>query len=165
MVGDADVPRPGAPVSLTFDTRRRVPHPTHVLFFSRRLAALVLTALVAVGNVAICDGWAPTDEARMACCTGDHPCPMHQGDDEDEPGLESPLTQAQADSCCAFAEQEQSGQSYELFASPISVAVLGTGVVVPAMPPRLMLTDDWRTRLPSPSPPVPTHVLLSVFLI
>ena len=149
------------------DTRERVPHPTHVLLFGRRLAALVLTALVAVGNVAICDGWASTAEARMACCPGDRPCPMHQGrdEDEDEPGVTAVVTQAEADSCCGFAEQEQSGQSHESFASPVSLAVLGTGVVVPAMPPRLVLTDDWRTRIPSPSSPVPKHVLLSTFLI
>lgn len=92
---------------------------------------------------------------------------MHQGrdEDEDEPGLTSALTQAQADACCAFAEQEQSGQSNASFASPMSVAVLGSGVVVPSMPPRFVLTDDWRTSIPSPSPPVPRHVLLSVFLI
>jgi hypothetical protein len=90
---------------------------------------------------------------------------MHQGRDEDEPGPTAPLTQAQADSCCGFAEQEQSGQSPESFAPLVSVAVLGAGVVVPSRPPRLLLTDDWRTSLPSPSSPVPKHVLLSVFLI
>lgn len=146
------------------DSRRRVQHPTHVLTLSRRLAALILTALVALGNAAICAGWAPTAEARMACCTGDHPCPMHQGRG-DESSMTVTLTQAQADTCCASSEQKQSGQSNEAFAAPVSSAVLGAGIVVPPTPPRLVLTDDWRTSIPSRSPPVPKHVLLSVFLI
>src|SRR5690606_24111387 len=101
-------------------------HSTHVLTLSRRLAALMLTALVGLGNAAVCAGWAPTAEARMACCSGDHPCPMHQGQ-QDRSGTTATLTQTQADTCCASSEQKQSGQSNEAFAAPVSSAVLGAG--------------------------------------
>jgi hypothetical protein len=135
-----------------------------VLTLSRCFAALVLTALVAVGNAAVCEGWAATPEARMACCNDGQPCPMHQGRGDDS-STTLAITQAQADSCCASSEQEQSGQAPQAFAVPVSRAVLGLGIVVPPAPPRLVLTDAWRTGVPIPSPLVQKHVLLSVFLI
>jgi len=146
------------------DTGARVQHPSHVLTLSRRLVALILTALVATGNAAICEGWASTPEARMACCNDEQPCPMHAGQPKGSSTTQT-VTQAQADSCCALSEQEQSGQSNQAFAAPVSSAVLGPGIVVPPAPPRLALTDAWRTRAPVPSPPVSKHVLLSVFLL
>jgi hypothetical protein len=88
---------------------------------------------------------------------------MHEGPQE---GMATtPPSQDQADARCAFSEQRHSGQASEPFGAPVSSAVLGTGLVVPPAPPRLVLTDDWRTSIPSPSPPVQKHVLLSVFLI
>ena len=146
------------------DTCSRVQHPRHVLTFSRRLIALTLTALVAAGNVAVCEGWAATPEARMACCNDGQPCPMHTGHSDGSTATLT-VTQAQADSCCASSEQEQSGQATQAVAVPVSSAVLGLGIIVPPAPPRLVLTDAWRTGAPVPSPPVPKHVLLSVFLI
>lgn len=146
------------------DTRDRVQHPSHVLTFSRRLFALALTVLVAAGNAAVCEGWAATPEARMACCSDGQPCPMHKGHSDGSTATQT-VTQAQADSCCALSEQEQSGQSNQAFAAPVSSAVPGPGIVVPPAPPRLVLTDAWRTGTPVPSPPVSKHVLLSVFLI
>ena len=141
-----------------------VQHPSHVLTFGRRLIALVLTALIAAGNAAVCEGWASTPEARMDCCTGDHPCPMHQAE-SGRSGATRVVTQAQADSCCALSEQEQSGQSTQAVAVPVPVADLGPGIVVPPATPRLVLTDSWRTSAPVPSPPLHRHVLLSVFLL
>lgn len=75
------------------------------------------------------------------------------------------LTQADADSCCGSSERESSRPSTPSFAAAISVAVLGTGIVLPASVPALVLTDDWRVLSPDPPPPVPRHVLLSVFLV
>jgi hypothetical protein len=66
---------------------------------------------------------------------------------------------------CALSEQEQSGQSNQAFAAPVSSAVLGPGIVVPPAQPRLVVTDAWRTGTPVPSPPVSKHVLISVFLL
>jgi hypothetical protein len=135
-----------------------------VLTVSRRLAALMLIATVAVGNAALCEGWAATPEARMACCNDGQPCPMHERRSDGSSEAQT-VTQAQADSCCALSEQEQSGQSPKAFAAPVTSAVLGPGIVVPLAPPRLVLTDAWRTGPPVLSPPVSKHVLLSVFLV
>jgi hypothetical protein len=135
-----------------------------VLTLSRRLVALALTALVATGNATICEGWAATPEARMACCNDEQPCPMHAGQPKGSSATQT-VTQAQADSCCASSEQAQAGQSNQVLAAPVSRAVLGLGNVVPPAPPRLILTDAWRTGAPAPSSPVPKHVLLSVFLL
>lgn len=146
------------------DTGGRVQHPTHVLTRSRRFAALVLTALVAVGNAAVCEGWAATPEARMACCNDGQPCPMHKRASDGSTATQT-VTQADADSCCASSEQKQSGQAPQAFAVPVSSAVLGLGIVVPPAPPRLVLTDAWRTGVPIPSPLVQKHVLFSVFLV
>ena len=146
------------------DTMRAVQHPNDVQTFGRRLIALILTAVVAAGNAAVCEGWASTPEARMDCCTGDHPCPMHTGGSDGSAATQT-VTQAEADSCCASSEQDQSGQSTQAFASPVSSAVLGLGIVVPPAPPRLVLTDAWRTGVPIPPSLVQKHVLLSVFLL
>jgi hypothetical protein len=129
-----------------------------------RLAALALTFGLAAGNAAICAGWMPTPEARMACCADGGECPTHKGDSH-RSGSERVLTQAQADSCCASAEGQNSNQPNPSFVTAITAAVLGVGVVLPAYVPALVLSDAWRTSAPIPSAPVPKHVLLSVFLV
>ena len=116
------------------------------------------------GNAAVCAGWLPTPEARMACCADGVECPMHKGDSH-RSGTERVLTQAQADSCCAAAEGQNSNQSNPSFVSAITAAVLGVGVVLPANVPALVLSDAWRTSAPVPIAPVPKHLLLSVFLV
>jgi hypothetical protein len=75
------------------------------------------------------------------------------------------ITQVQADNCCAESERENSNQPNLTFVAAISNAVLGTGVVVPAHVPALILSDEWRTSVPIPTAPPPKHVLLSVFLV
>jgi len=130
----------------------------------RRLSAVLLAAGLLAGNVAVCAGWLATPEARMACCSEGHECPMHKGDSHSS-GSARVLTQAQADSCCASAERENSDQSNPSFVTAITAAVLGVGVVLPATVPALVLSDAWRTSVPVPIAPVPKHVLLSVFLV
>lgn len=152
------------PESQSVDTRTRVEHPSCVLTLGRRLFALAITVLVAAGNAAVCEGWAATPEARMACCSDGQPCPMHEGHSAGSTSTQT-VTQAQADSCCALSEQEQSGRSNRALSTPVPSAVLGPGIVVPPAPPRLVLTDAWRTGTSVPSPPVSKHVLLSVFLL
>jgi len=130
-----------------------------------RLFAIALSLVLIGGNAAVCAGWAATPEARMACCTGtDDGCPMHQGGSH-HTGSARPLTQAQADSCCAASERDQSNKPTPTSAAAISSAVLGAGIVVPATLPTLILSDRWRTDRPIPITPVPRHVLLSVFLV
>jgi hypothetical protein len=75
------------------------------------------------------------------------------------------LTQAQADSCCAASEREDSNKSNPSFVAAITATVLGVGMVLPASVPALVLSDAWRTTAPTPVAAVPRHVLLSVFLV
>jgi hypothetical protein len=130
----------------------------------QRLAALALTLALVAGNAAICAGWMPTPDARMACCADGVECPMHKGDSHSS-GSGRVLTQAQADSCCASSERENSNQSNPTFVAAITAAVLGAGTVLPANIPALVLSDGWRTSAPISVAPVPKHVLLSVFLV
>jgi hypothetical protein len=141
-----------------------VEHPRHVLRLLQRLAAVVLTLALVAGNAGICAGWMPTAEARMACCAEGGDCPMHKGNSQSS-GSARVLTQAQADSCCALSERENSNQSNSSFVAAITAAVLGVGIVLPASVPALVLSDAWRTSAPIPVAPVPKHVLLSVFLV
>jgi hypothetical protein len=87
---------------------------------------------------------------------------MHEGASH---GSDQQLTQMQADSCCATSERETSNPSNPTFVAVISSAVLGSGIVLPASVPSLVLSDGWRTVAPIPLTPVPRHVLLSVFLV
>ena len=136
-----------------------------MLIAARRLVAVLLAVLVSAGNAeTICAGWAPTPQARMECCSGDAPCPMHTRD-SGSGSSQHGLTQAQSDSCCASSENDRSNQSNPTYITSISSAVLGTGTILPAIVPTLVLRDGWRTVAPIPSPPVPKHLLLSVFLV
>jgi hypothetical protein len=136
----------------------------NVMRLWRRLAALALTFAVMAGNAAICAGWMPTREARMACCADGAECPMHKGDSH-RSGSGRGLTQAQADSCCASSERKHSNKSDPSFVPAITAAVLGAGTVLPADIPALVLSDGWRTSAPISVAPVSKHVLLSVFLV
>jgi hypothetical protein len=147
-----------------FDSVAAVEHPSEVVRLVNRLAALALTFGLMAGNGAICAGWMPTPEARMACCADGAECPMHKGNSH-RSGSERGATQAQADSCCASSEGKTSNQSNPTFVTAITVAVLGTGTIVPANVPALVLSDGWRASAPTPVAPVPRHVLLSVFLV
>jgi hypothetical protein len=100
----------------------------------------------------------------MACCADDVPCPMHKGESSGSTANNG-VTQAQADSCCASSEHDSSSQSSPTFVAAPSIAVLGTGITLPPVVPALVLSDGWRTAAPIPSPQVPKHVLLSVFLV
>ncbi len=132
--------------------------------FVQRLAAVALTFGLVAGNAAICAGWLPTPEARMACCAEGGDCPMHKGDSH-RAGSGRVLTQVQADSCCASSEGRNANQPSPSFVAAITAAVLGVGIVLPADVPALVLSDAWRTSAPIPIAPVPKHLLLSVFLV
>jgi hypothetical protein len=147
----------------SFDKASTVGHPSAVRLV-QRLAALALTFALVAGNAAICAGWMPTSEARMACCADGCECPMHKSDSH-RSGSERVLTQAQADSCCASSEGKNSNQSSPTFVAAITAAVLGAGIVLPANVPALVLSVGWRTSAPISVAPVPKHVLLSVFLV
>ena len=130
----------------------------------QRLFALALTLPLMAGNAAVCAGWMPSPEARLACCSEGGACPMHKGDSHGA-GSTSVITQVQADNCCASSERENSSQPNPTFVAAISDAVLGRGVVIPASVPALVLSDGWRPAAPTLVGPIPRHVLLSVFLV
>jgi len=79
----------------SFDRVSTVEHPSGVSRLVQRLAALALAFGLVAGNAAaICAGWLPTPEARMACCADGVECPMHKGDSQ-RSGSARVLTQAQ----------------------------------------------------------------------
>ena len=143
-----------------FDTTTGVAHPRIVRFLNRRVSALLLTLALASSNLALCAGWMPTAEERMACCTDRGTCPMHKGE-EDGPAPD--MTQAQADSCCAASESDQSVPSASTLHSAIAVAPVQT--VIQIVEPPLVSFEARRTLAPLPRTSVPKHVLLSVFLV
>lgn len=135
-----------------------------VLNWLRRISVLMLMLALIDAHAAVCAGWQPTPEARMDCCIEDCTCPMHDSKSDSSESAKS-LTQAEADSCCASSEREDSSPSNPSIVAPISNAVLGQAVVIPAPIPSLVLSDNWRTAVPIPAAPVARHVLLSVFLV
>lgn len=147
-----------------FDRASHDAHPRCIVRLAQRLAALALTFALVAGNDAVCAGWMPTPEARMACCADGCECPMHKGDSH-RSGSERVLTQAQADSCCASSESKNSNQFSPTFVAVITAAVLDNGIVLPTNIPALVLSDEWRTSAPIPVAAVPKHLLLSVFLL
>lgn len=141
-----------------------VEHPTGVVTLGRRVSAVMLTLALVAGHAAECAGWAATPEARMACCADGAACPMHKSDSSGSHD-HGELSQAQADSCCAFSGRDASAPSLPTLALPISAAVAGTPIKLPAETPALVLSDAWRSVTPPPAGSVPKHVLLSVFLL
>jgi len=101
----------------------------------------------------------------MACCSESGDCPMHHREPQHS-GSGRSLTQAQADACCTLSEHDRANQPIPTFAASIGSAVLGSGMVVPASVPSLVIRDGWRTATPiAIGVDVPRYVLLSVFLV
>jgi len=154
---------PSKSLSGRFDTARAIQHPTNVMVISRRLMAIAAALTLCAGNLAVCAGWQATPEARMACCRDEATCPMQKSESHDSASGHR-ITQAQADNCCAGSERSHStatNATYVLSGSmtlaPTSVAVV-TSLSTPAL-------QEWRAFVPLPAPPVPKHLLLSVFLV
>jgi hypothetical protein len=131
----------------------------------RRTAAFVVALAFAAAGWAECAGWQASPEERMACCSGAGDCPMH-GSTVPGAGSERVITQAQADSCCAASDTNESTPSIAVYSlSPSAVLVSSTlHTVAPIMAPPSFF-DAWRTHVPLPRGHVPKYVLLSVFLI
>jgi hypothetical protein len=140
-------------------------HPTVVDLLFRRTAALVVVITLGAAGWAECAGWQGTPEARMSCCSGNGDCPMH-GSTESDTGSERVVTQAQADSCCAASDTNDSTPSPGAFSLSLSAALVTSTLTILApiaAPPASF--EAWRTHVPLPVGQVPKHVLLSVFLI
>jgi hypothetical protein len=143
-----------------------VEHAEPAVALVRHLSAVLLAFALVVANVGTCPGWEATPDARMACCEKGV-CPMRDAGAKGAKDSKSghALTQAQADGCCASSEREESDSSNSTVLVTISSAVLGDGVTLPASIPSLVLRERGRAAAPLPTPPVPRHVLLSVFLV
>lgn len=98
----------------------------------------------------------------MACCADEDTCPMHHSASSPA-GTSSVTSQSQADRCCAAAEGHESGTPVAAFAPSGALALAATWHPL-AQPARHPALEDWRVPRRS-RPAVPTHVLLSVFLV
>jgi hypothetical protein len=85
---------------------------------------------------------------------------MHKGDDD---GSARAVSQAEADSCCAASETDDSAPTASTLNFSISLAPVQTAIQL--VEPPLVLFEARRTLAPVPSTSVPRHVLLSVFLV
>jgi hypothetical protein len=137
-------------------------HPRNVVSVTRIANVVVLAFVLGVGNVAVCAGWQSSAQARMECCTQATSCPMPHGDGlSDAPQL----NQSDADRCCASSERSDSTQQ-----TSTSLAVVATPpreyITLPPPPaPRVAPRGEWQLISPHPPLHVPTHVLLSVFVV
>ena len=131
--------------------------------FVRRLASLAAVLALSAGNLAACAGWDSTPEARMACCADEETCPMH--DAALSGSSTSHITsQSQADSCCAASNGHEPGTPTP--ATALSTTLAMTADPLPAILQAFHSTrEGWLALAPLPRSAVPTHVLLSVFLI
>src|SRR5687768_5531284 len=100
----------------------------------------------------------------MACCSSGG-CPMHDSTHAGA-GFERGVTQAQADSCCAASNSDDSTPFSTTFSISLSAALVTSALPTLAPPAAPAASfDAWRTHVPRPAGQVPKHVLLSVFLI
>jgi len=99
----------------------------------------------------------------MACCAGGAECAMHPAD-EHAGHSTPPVSQSDADACCASAEQSDSTPSAKAFVAVVALD-LAVSPVVAVAPPLRTLFDAWHASAPLDTSQAPTHLLLSVFLI
>jgi hypothetical protein len=133
---------------------------------SRCVSAVLLALALGAGNAAGCAGWMATPEARMACCSDEASCTMHQSHSEThDGGPKRAVSQAEADRCCAASEGDDSVPSASTVAFVVTLGLV-IGPVVPASIPQAEAHGDlWRASVPIPAARVPKHLLLSVFLV
>jgi hypothetical protein len=126
------------------------------------MAAFLLVLITAPGDLAMCAGWKPTPEARMACCAAGAMCPM-RAQKGSVAAARHVVTQQAADACCAAADRDNSPPaSAFVLSGPVAVLPVGVGAVDlrPAWQPARRAFES-----PPPSPGVSRHLLLSVILI
>ena len=134
-----------------------------LLNLGRRVSTTFLALILAAGSPAVCAGWLPTQEARMACCASDGSCAMHQAGSEPA-GDARPITQAEADRCCATSDQDDATSTPSTMALVVSLAPV-PGPVPVLLAHALLRADAWRAAVPITTTRVPRHLLLSVFLV
>ena len=134
-----------------------------MLKFSRRLAAIAAVMALCIGNLAACAGWEPSPDARMACCADEHTCPMHMPQGHHSASKRN-VSQAEADNCCASSERHETSPAGSAFVlhGVLAIAPNPIAEIDPSFGP---IADARRFLAPLPRSPVPTHLLLSVFLL
>ena len=140
-----------------------VEHPRSVSGFFRRMFAASLGMMLMAGPIALCAAVSPTSEARMACCTGNDKCPMHDGAAPNSTSHQP--SQSHADQCCVASERDTPLQSMPMSVGVLPTPALDASVLLPPDVPALVRTDAWRTTTPLRVTPVPRHLLLAVFLV
>lgn len=99
----------------------------------------------------------------MACCDEAETCPLqHQAASESQ--FATSVSQAQADACCALSAGHESVTPTSKLALSASLAPVTSPLPV-ALVADPSPREDWRTSVPLTRPPIPKHVLLSVFLV
>jgi hypothetical protein len=142
---------------------RRLPHARRSVIIFQRIATFVAALAIGAGNVAVCAGWQPTADARMACCMNGTDCPMHQSDSHQHSSMDG-VSQTQADSCCASAaERRDSTPSGSTVADSGVVALVPVDAVTATQP--VFASQQWRALVPLPVSSTPKHLLLSVLLV
>jgi len=140
-----------------------VKHPSNVLRVWGRLAALTMAIVIASGQLAECQVWLATPEARMACCANEQECPMHKAGQHPS-GSNQRISQSDADRCCATSEPGESvpaSVKASAVDGPALIPISLSGVLAP----RATWFDTPVERVASPPTSRSRHVLLSVFLI
>ena len=130
----------------------------------RRIAAVVAVLALCAGNVAVCAGWQATPEARMACCANGTGCSMHKPD-RHEHSSKRPVSQAQADSCCATsAQRRDSPAAGSTFASSGAISLVPVAAMI-TVPTTASSEQGWRALVAMRVSSTPKHLLLSVLLV
>lgn len=127
-----------------------------------RFVTVLVLVVLPTSAWAQCAGWQRTAEGRMACCAQAQQCPMHQGTNASV--SHRPVTQEQADTCCALSERVPSTPFSSSQIAPITLAVVSAPASV-VLPDLARLPSGCQALVPITVSPVPRHLLLSVFLV
>ena len=129
-----------------------------------RVAALAAVLTLFGADAVPCAGWEATADARHDCCVEGR-CPDEVSSGSAHSGSHGgPMTQADADRCCAASEQKHQQRNSQFADSSFALSP-------PAEAPRFdsMLAfvpaRIERDPAPEPSPPTRLHVRFSVFLV
>lgn len=148
-----------------FDSRGRLEHASFLVVTQlTRTVALILALTLGTAGWAECAGWQSTPQARMACCEQRAECPMHRST-ESATSMQPPMTQAQADSCCAASGEDGSSPSAPAFVISLDGALVTPPSIAASVPALPVPLGPSRAGIPLPAGHVSKHVLLSVFLI
>lgn len=123
-----------------------------------RLLTLVCALALTAHASAPCGGWKAEERARLDCCVNH--CPMQEG--EAHHGSHEPVSQADADACCAISDRDDAAPAAGLPALGMALALVASPVPLPG---HVAARDIWRTAAPVPVRTISTHLLLTVLLV